>query len=79
MDYPKKIMSIAELAELGFSKEFLRQIAHAPGAPVFRSEGRNSKIYFKTPFLDEFIERIQRRQTRKKCSQPSKYASTSAE
>lgn len=68
MDYPKKIMSIAELVELGFSKEFLRQLAHAPGAPIIRGEARNSKIYFKTPLLDEFIERIQRRQTRKKCS-----------
>ena len=72
MDYPKKIMSVSELAELGFSKEFLRQIAHAPGAPVFRLDGRNSKIHFNTQYLDEFIERIQRRQTRKKCSQPSK-------
>lgn len=68
MNYPKSIMSVSELVSMGYSKEFLRQIAHAPGAPVFRGEARNSKIYFKTPYLDEFIERIQRRQTRKKCS-----------
>lgn len=68
MLYPKAIMSVKELTTMGFSKEFLRQIAHAPGAPVFRGDAVNSKIYFRTQYLDEFIERIQHRQSRKKCS-----------
>ena len=72
MVYPKAVMSVKELMDMGFPKEFLRQLAHAPGAPVIRGDAVNSKIYFKTQYLDEFIERIQQRQTRKKCSRPTK-------
>ena len=57
MEYPKKLMSVTELSKMGFSKTFLWQLAHAKHAPIIRGNAINSKIYFITDDLDEFIER----------------------
>lgn len=57
MEYPKKLMSVTELSKMGYSVTFLRQLAHAKHAPIIRGNAINSKIYFITDKLDEFIER----------------------
>ena len=62
MQYPKAIMSITELSELGYPVEFLRQLARADGAPCFRqSESRNGKVFFYTDQLEKFIDEVEDR------------------
>lgn len=65
MEYPKKIMSIAELAALGHNKDYLRQLAHmrefGRGYGFRLSNARNGKIYFYTDSLDELIGIEQKR------------------
>ena len=39
MIFPKPLMSISELADMGFSKYELRKYVHARGCPVIRTPG----------------------------------------
>ena len=54
MRYPKSIMTVSELHELGYPKRFLYEIAKKDGAPVIK-EGKR-RILFKTEALDAFIK-----------------------
>lgn len=54
MNYPKQIMSITELKEMGFSKYQLRLMVKDPKAPTFRRNERG-KTYFDTSKLDDYL------------------------
>lgn len=54
MNYPKRLMSITELSELGYAKATLRKYARAKGSPIILTAG-GGKIYFDTDRLDGFI------------------------
>lgn len=58
--YSKQFMTISELTSTGLSREYLKQLSRADGAPIVRTLG-GGKIYFKTAELDDFMEEISRR------------------
>ncbi|MBE5966981.1 MAG: hypothetical protein E7255_08450 [Lachnospiraceae bacterium] len=60
MAYPKQFMSITELTETGLSRDFLKQLSRAEGAPIVRTLG-GGKIYFKTSELNDFMEEISKK------------------
>lgn len=60
MQYPKEFMSITELTQLGLSRDYLKQLARADGAPIIRTMG-GGKILFRTAELDTFMDQISRR------------------
>lgn len=60
MGYPKKFMSITELTKIGLSRDYLKQLSRAEGAPVIRTLG-GGKIYFKTDELDKFMDEVSKR------------------
>lgn len=39
MSYPKQFMSITELTETGLSRDYLKQLSRAEGAPIIRTFG----------------------------------------
>ena len=53
MIYPKQLMTITELAEMGFSRYKLNMYANDPLAPVIKS-GRG-KALFDTTKLDDYL------------------------
>lgn len=56
MQYPKQLMSITELVEMGFSREALKQWVHIRGFPGYRNSPRgNWKV--DTTRLDSWLER----------------------
>ena len=59
MNYPKPIMSISELVELGYSREMLYRAAHALGSKryILRTPG-NGKILFDTEKFDRVKDRL---------------------
>ena len=59
MKYPKQIMSISELVQLGFSRELLYKAAHARGNERYtlRTPGRG-KILFDTERFDRVKDRL---------------------
>ena len=59
MNYPKPLMSITELVNMGYSRWDLKCYANAKGAPVMRTVG-GGKVFFQTDKLEEFIHQIQR-------------------
>lgn len=65
MRYPKHFMSITELTETGLSRDYLKQLSRAEGAPIIRTLG-GGKIYFKTAELDEFMKEISNRTAKRK-------------
>lgn len=65
MIYPKQLMSITELVELGFSRNQLNTYARDPSAPVIKS-GRG-KALFDTTKMDDYLMSLK---TRKKTNQP---------
>lgn len=60
MDYPKQIMSISELVEMGYSREELKRYTRIKGVPAYKTIG-GGKWYFKTTLLDAWIDKISRR------------------
>lgn len=63
MSYPKPIMTISELTELGYSSKVLRQIFVSVGYPVAFKE-KNSKtaaIKFNVAELDKYLKKINER------------------
>lgn len=62
MEYPRPVMSVKELAELGHPAQFLRELSRIDGCPCYKiSTKPNAKIYFYTDKLDAFIEKTQKR------------------
>ena len=58
MTYSKKLMSIKELSEIGYQKEFLKRIAHHRLAHKYvrrTSTAINAKILFDVEILDKLI------------------------
>ena len=67
MIYPKQLMTITELAEMGFSRYKLNMYANDPLAPVIKS-GRG-KALFDTTKLDDYLLSLKTRKgTNKKKS-----------
>lgn len=61
--YEKPFMTISELTSTGLSRDYLKQLSRANGAPVIRTLG-GGKIYFKTSELDRFMEEVSSRSKR---------------
>jgi hypothetical protein len=59
MEFPKPLMSIAQLSELGFSKSMLKEYARAKDSPIIKTAG-GGKIFFITDKLIEYIEKKQK-------------------
>ena len=59
MKFPKKMMSIKELVELGYSKAFLIRIAHHKLSNKYirrTSSASNAKILFDVETLDKLLQ-----------------------
>lgn len=54
MQYPKKIMSISELIEMGFSRYDLYAYYHRRGQSYARKSPGNGKIMFDTEKFEKF-------------------------
>lgn len=61
VQYAKPFMTITELATMGLSKNYLRQLSRAKDAPITRTVG-GGKIYFETARLNEFMVEVTRRE-----------------
>ena len=63
MSYPKPIMTIRELVELGYSEKALRDIFYSVGYPVAFKEvnTKTSPIKFNTEQLEKHLRRINER------------------
>lgn len=64
--FEKPFMTITELTSTGLSRDYLKQLSRAEGAPIIRTMG-GGKVYFKTAELDEFMQTIATRMANKKC------------
>jgi len=53
-------MSITDLTKMGLSRDYLKQLARAEGAPIIKTVG-GGKIYFRTADLDAFMDKISKR------------------
>ena len=58
--YPKPYMSISEIVSFGLSRDYLKQLSRADGAPIIKTMG-GGKIYFKTAELDSFMTEVSKR------------------
>lgn len=57
MEYPKKIMSISELIELGYTRNMLRDFVHIPGQRfAFKTQG-GGKWMFDVEAFEKFLKR----------------------
>lgn len=56
MGYPKKMMSISQLMEIGMPERMLYELAHMPRARAVMRRGRGGKFLFDTDKLDDDIE-----------------------
>jgi len=50
-------MSITELTSTGLSRDYLKNLSRANGAPIIRTMG-GGKIYFITAELNDFIIKV---------------------
>ena len=57
MIFPKQIMSISELVELGFPREDLKRYTRIKGVPAYKTKG-GGKWLFKTAYLEAWIDKI---------------------
>lgn len=62
--YAKPFMSITDLTETGLSREYLKQLSRAIGAPIIRTMGKG-KIYFITSELNDFMKEVSKREKRR--------------
>jgi len=61
MTYPKAVMNLTELSQMGFPKSFLMKAVHCEYANhyVFRSgKGKTSQYYIKTEIFDKYVNEI---------------------
>ncbi len=65
MEYPKELMSISELVQLGYTRDMLMNYSRARGAPVVWTMG-GGKVYFKTSELDAFVVEVNKRIAKQK-------------
>lgn len=68
--YEKPFMTITELTSTGLSRDYLKQLSRADGAPIIRTLG-GGKIYFKTAELNGFMDMISQR--KQALSKPKKH------
>lgn len=56
--YPKRIMTITELVEMGYSKRMLRDMYHLKGYPYAFKETKTKTCPIKvnTAYLDKYLE-----------------------
>lgn len=55
MTYPREIMKISELMQLGFSKRYLMGVFRLRNQKIaWKGVKRNSPIYFSTPDLEKY-------------------------
>lgn len=56
MTYPKEVMRISELMQLGFSKRYLMGVFRLRNQKIAwkQNPSRNSPIYFSTPDLEKY-------------------------
>lgn len=58
MDYPKPIMSISELKQLGYPEDYLRRAVHSKHGPKFAIlTARNGKWLIKTAEFEKLQNR----------------------
>lgn len=59
MEYPKPIMSLSDLKNMGFPSDLLYQAANAKGSGSFKAgvQGKTSKWYFKTDDFDKWLQK----------------------
>ena len=60
MEFPKQLMTIAELVPLGFSEYELRTIAQVAGYPVAIRMSATAPIKFDTAELQKYLEKRSR-------------------
>lgn len=60
MKYEKPLMSVTELTQYGYSRDYLNQLANAQGAPVVWTPG-GGKVLFDTEKLEEFMKVVNQR------------------
>lgn len=65
MTYPKPLMSITELVEMGYSRDTLNDYSRVKDAPIIWTRG-GGKILFQTEYLDDFIATVERRRLNKR-------------
>lgn len=56
-EYPKQLMSIQELHNIGLPVRMLRELAHLPGGKATIRRGGRGKIFFDTRKIDDDIDR----------------------
>lgn len=56
MMFPKQLMTITEMMELGFSRYELYKFAGARGCPIIRSPGGGKIKFDTTKFMDWLVE-----------------------
>ncbi|NLC96880.1 MAG: hypothetical protein GX675_04865 [Erysipelotrichaceae bacterium] len=60
--FPKKIMKISELEEMGFPRQLLYQVCHSKNSPAFKiSAGKNSQWHIDTEKFQKYLEEIKKR------------------
>lgn len=59
MQFPKRIMSITELVNMGFAREQVRCFVRIPGEHAFKTAGKG-KWLIDTVELDKLIKKINR-------------------
>lgn len=58
MNYPKRMMSITELTEMGYGRRTLNNWSHIRGFPVIRtSKSKRAKQLVNTDKLDQWIDK----------------------
>lgn len=58
-------MSITELTKTGLSRDYLKQLSRAKGAPIIKTVN-GGKIYFMTSELNDFMKEVTKRTLNKK-------------
>ncbi|MCT4544596.1 MAG: hypothetical protein N4A63_13725 [Vallitalea sp.] len=55
MEYPKSVMSITELTQLGYSRALLNQWVHIKGFPCFKSNAKRGKYFIRVIDMEKWI------------------------
>lgn len=71
MEYPKELMSVSELVQMGYTRDMLMNYSRARGAPVVWTMG-GGKVYFKTSELDAFVAEVNERVAKQKAEKQKK-------
>lgn len=57
MKYPKSIMSITELTQLGYSRALLNQWVHIKGFPCFKNNCKRGKYFINVNAMEKWLEK----------------------